>query len=63
MHLHMSSRITERGNYNETDARNLITQVLDGVAYLHANGEGAQTLVALQLILHLLSNLQHEQST
>ncbi|KAK9840122.1 hypothetical protein WJX74_003832 [Apatococcus lobatus] len=31
-------RITERGNYNETDARNLITQVLDGVAYLHASG-------------------------
>ncbi len=31
-------RVTEKGNYTEKDAANLIRQILEGVAYLHANG-------------------------
>ena len=31
-------RVTEKGNYTEKDAANLIKQILEGVAYLHANG-------------------------
>ena len=32
-------RVTEKGNYTEKDAANLIKQILEGVAYLHANGK------------------------
>ncbi|GAX83638.1 hypothetical protein CEUSTIGMA_g11062.t1 [Chlamydomonas eustigma] len=31
-------RVTEKGNYTEKDAASLIRQILEGVAYLHANG-------------------------
>lgn len=31
-------RVTEKGNYSEKDAADLIRQVLEGVAYLHAQG-------------------------
>lgn len=31
-------RVTEKGNYTEKDAANLIRQILDGVAYLHQIG-------------------------
>mmetsp|Transcript_9299 Transcript_9299/g.19867 ORF Transcript_9299/g.19867 Transcript_9299/m.19867 type:complete len:358 (+) Transcript_9299:60-1133(+) len=31
-------RVTEKGNYTERDAANLIRQILDGVAYLHSQG-------------------------
>eukprot|EP00798_Chlamydomonas_sp_ICE-L_P017505 gene17505-23817_t len=31
-------RVTEKGNYTEKDAANLIRQILDGVAYLHSEG-------------------------
>ncbi len=33
-------RVTEKGNYSEPDAAKLIRQILDGVAYLHAQGKG-----------------------
>jgi serine/threonine protein kinase len=32
--------VTEKGNYTEKDAANLIRQILSGVAYLHGHGEG-----------------------
>mmetsp|Transcript_883 Transcript_883/g.2365 ORF Transcript_883/g.2365 Transcript_883/m.2365 type:complete len:159 (-) Transcript_883:1360-1836(-) len=31
-------RVTEKGNYTEKDAANLIRQILEGVAYLHSQG-------------------------
>ncbi|KAK9820338.1 hypothetical protein WJX72_009178 [[Myrmecia] bisecta] len=31
-------RVTEKGNYSEKDAADIIRQILSGVAYLHANG-------------------------
>lgn len=31
-------RVTEKGNYSEKDAAELIRQVLEGVAYLHSQG-------------------------
>jgi len=31
-------RVTEKGNYSEKDASDLIRQVLEGVAYLHSQG-------------------------
>uniref|UniRef100_A0A7S3QUR8 Protein kinase domain-containing protein n=1 Tax=Dunaliella tertiolecta TaxID=3047 RepID=A0A7S3QUR8_DUNTE len=31
-------RVTEKGNYSEEDARRLIKQILNGVAYLHSHG-------------------------
>ena len=31
-------RVTEKGNYSEKEAANLIRQILDGVTYLHAQG-------------------------
>lgn len=31
-------RVTEKGNYTEKDAANLIKQILEGVAYLHSQG-------------------------
>jgi calcium/calmodulin-dependent protein kinase I len=34
----LHSRVTEKGNYSEADAANLIRQILHGVAYLHAQG-------------------------
>lgn len=35
----MHCRVTEKGNYSEKDASELIRQVLEGVAYLHSQGE------------------------
>jgi serine/threonine protein kinase len=32
-------RVTEKGNYTEKDAASLIKQILEGVAYLHSQGE------------------------
>lgn len=32
-------RVTEKGNYSEKDASELIRQVLEGVAYLHSQGK------------------------
>jgi len=31
-------KIVERGNYSEQDAANIVRQIVQGVAYLHANG-------------------------
>jgi serine/threonine protein kinase len=36
----VACRVTEKGNYTEKDAAKIIRQILDGVAYLHAQGEG-----------------------
>lgn len=36
-----SPRVTEKGNYTEKDAANLIRQILSGVAYLHSKGARA----------------------
>lgn len=36
---HMCCRVTEKGNYSEKDASDLIRQVLEGVAYLHSQGK------------------------
>ena len=38
-HTLMHCRVTEKGNYSEKDASELIRQVLEGVAYLHSQGE------------------------
>ena len=35
----MCCRVTEKGNYSEKDASDLIRQVLEGVAYLHSQGK------------------------
>ena len=40
-HLHHPNRVTERGNYTEKDAANIIRQILSGVAYLHSKGARA----------------------
>ena len=49
-------RVTEKGNYTEKDAANLIKQILEGVAYLHANGGcitvAVESIVCMQLIFH-----------
>lgn len=37
--------MTEKGNYSEKDASELIRQVLEGVAYLHSQGK--------RLLLHI----------
>lgn len=34
----VSCRVTEKGNYTEKDAANIIKQILEGVAYLHSHG-------------------------
>jgi serine/threonine protein kinase len=44
-------RVTEKGNYTEKDAANLIRQILEGVAYLHANGVYL-LLLAFEFNLH-----------
>jgi len=31
--------VTEKGNYTEMDACNIIRQILSGVGYLHSHGE------------------------
>lgn len=36
---HTACRVTERGNYSEPDAARIIRQILDGVSYLHGQGE------------------------
>ena len=54
-------RVTEKGNYSEKDASDLIRQVLEGVAYLHSQGtmhphrctKTAVTLIAAPSSLHL----------
>lgn len=33
------TRVTEKGNYTEKDASSIIQQILEGVAYLHKQGE------------------------
>lgn len=37
--LPLCCRVTEKGNYSEKDASELIRQVLEGVAYLHSRGK------------------------
>lgn len=37
--LPLRCRVTEKGNYSEKDASELIRQVLEGVAYLHSQGK------------------------
>ena len=37
--ISMCCRVTEKGNYSEKDASDLIRQVLEGVAYLHSQGK------------------------
>ena len=42
MRVHLKTlcacRVTAKGNYTEKDAADLITQLLEGVSYLHSQG-------------------------
>lgn len=44
-------RVTEKGNYTERDASNLIKQILSGVHYLHLQGVGARATLSARSAL------------
>lgn len=37
-------RVTDKGNYSEQDAAEIIKQILQGVAYLHSQGMSLNTV-------------------